>query len=144
MLETKYLCAQWTDFKGDLVENLLQISKYFCSIFDFISFAKNFNNHRNEVGSIKFFQGYFADNLRMCEGRFYIHFNLASVWFTKKLTRIMTTLRCVHVFDSKFKIRDEWFFVQRKFNKYPFQMWFISKLEPRIPNNNPIIWSSNG
>ena len=70
--------------KEDLVENPLQISKYFCSIFDFISFAKNFNNHLYEVGSIKFFQGCFADNLRMCEGRFYIHFNLVSVWFTKK------------------------------------------------------------
>ena len=82
--KTEYLCAQWTDFKEDLVENPLQISKFFCSIFDFISFAKNFNNHLYEVGSIKFFQGCFADNLRMCEGRFYIHFNLVSVWFTKK------------------------------------------------------------
>ena len=102
--------------KEDLVENPLQISKYFCSIFDFISFARNFNNHLYEEGSIKFFQGCFADNLRMCEGRFYIHFNLVSVWFTKKWQESWRhcALRCVHVFDSKFKIRDEWFFVQRK------------------------------
>ena len=128
--------------KEDLVENPLQISKYFCSIFDFISFAKNFNNHLYEVGSIKFFQGCFADNLRMCEGRFYIHFNLVSVWFTKKWQeswRHCAAVRMYLIRNSKFVMSD---FSSKE--NVPLRLWLIAMLEPRIQNDNPITWSSNG
>ena len=99
--------------KEDLVENPLQISKYFCSIFDFISFAKNFNNHLYEVGSIKFFQGCFADNLRMCEGRFYIHFNLI---FTSHFHHFSPTTFSTTIFATA---SDHFFDVTNRLSRSP-------------------------
>ena len=68
-------------------------------------------------GNIKFFQGCFADNLRMCEGRFYIHFNLVSVWFTKNDKNHDDIALCAWIW---FEIQNSWWVIFRPKKMYPF------------------------